>query len=226
MRHHRLTAAVVVVALLTGCAVGGGDDADAEQSAPQGRTIQPGAPGEESRELSAEEVADLALDAEPTEADVRFMQHMIAHHVQALQMTRLVPDRTSREDVPLFAERIDLSQEEEIDAMRMWLETHDQDVPSLLPGHDHGDGDAGHDDMPGMLTEDELLALEDAEGEEFDRLFLESMIYHHLGAIEMVQELFDAGGGVEPEIARFANHVVGDQQIEIDRAERMLADIG
>jgi uncharacterized protein (DUF305 family) len=151
------------------------------------------------------------------------MQGMIPHHVQALRMTRLVPERTSREDVPLFAERMDLSQEDEIALMQGWLENRDEAVPSLGAGHDHDGGDAGL--MPGMLTEEELVELEAAEGAAFDRLFLESMIRHHLGATAMVDELFAAGGGQEPEIARFAEHVYSDQQIEISRAEQMLADL-
>jgi uncharacterized protein (DUF305 family) len=207
------TVVAVLAVLAVGCADAAADDAE---DAPT--VIQPGAPGEASREL--DEVPELT-PAEHTEADVEFMQGMIAHHVQALRMTRLVPERTAREDVPLFAERMDVSQEAELDLMRGWLEERDEDVPSLSTGHEH------HDDelMPGMLTEDELLELEAAEGETFDRLFLEGMLRHHQGALVMVDELFAAGGGLEPEIQQFATHVAADQSIEMDRMVTMLDEL-
>jgi uncharacterized protein (DUF305 family) len=228
-RLSGLMAAVAASALLVGCTSGSAEepepaaDASADETAAP-RVLQPGAPGQPNRELTEDELARLDLTVEHTEADVAFMQGMIPHHVQALRMTRLVPDRTSREDVPLFAERIDVSQVDEIDLMKRWLEERDEDVPSLLAPHDHGDGDA--ELMPGMLTEEEFEELEAASGEQFDRLFLEAMIRHHLGAITMVQDLYAQDGGQEPEISQFANHVLSDQAIEIDRAERMLAELG
>jgi uncharacterized protein (DUF305 family) len=229
---HRLPAVVLAVALLlAGCSAAAEEEPESaapasSEEASTSRMVQPGAPGEGSRELSEEEIAELDLDVEHTEADVAFMQDMMAHHVQALRMTRLVDDRTSREDVPLFAERIDLAQEEEIDLIRNWLEARDEEVPSLLGDHAHGGhGDDDGEPMPGMLTEEEFEQLEAAEGEEFDRLFLQAMIYHHDGAIQMVHELYAADGGVEPELRTFANHVASDQEIEIGRAQEMLADI-
>lgn len=215
----------MVVLVLAGCT--GQDDGAAGPP----RLLQGGPPGEASRELTPEELADaeaqLAEQSAPTDADVAFVQGMILHHVQALRMTRLVPDRTSRDDVPLFAERIDVSQEDELDLMRNWLEERGEASPGLLGDHDHGDDHVGADDelMPGMLTEQELLELESASGETFDRLFLEAMIHHHLGALVMVDDLIDAGGGQEPELARFVNHVYSDQSIEISRAEAMLAEL-
>lgn len=197
-----------------------GDDGDDAEGAAAPTIVQPGAPGEPST------ILDEMPDAEPIEhtaADTAFMQGMIAHHVQALRMTRLVPDRTDRDDIPLFAERMDVSQEAEIGLMRSWLEARDEDVPSLSADHDHGLGDG--ELMPGMLTEDELLALEAAEGAAFDRLFLESMIRHHEGALAMVDQLFEEGGGQEPEIAQFAQHVQADQSIELGRMHTMLAEL-
>lgn len=218
-----------VVAL--GCTSVAADQEAQDGSAP--RVVQPGAPGTPSRELTPEEAAELPAAPEHTDADVAFMQGMIAHHVQALRMTRLVPTRSAREDIPLFAERMDLSQEDEIGLMQRWLEARGEEVPSLLDGHAaHGHDAHGHGDgageavlMPGMLTEEELLALEDADGEAFDRLFLESMIRHHLGALQMVDELWQAGGAQELEIARFAEHVYGDQEIELARMYAMLAEL-
>jgi uncharacterized protein (DUF305 family) len=220
----RAVAVVASVALLSGCAAAN-DVPDPEASPP--RIIQPGAPGEPSRELTQGELDEIEAELQRyTEADVAFMQGMIAHHVQALRMTRMVPSRTSREDVPLFAERMDLSQEEEIAQMRRWLEERDEEVPSLLAAHEHGE-DVAHDGglMPGMLTEEELAELEAAHGEEFDRLFLEAMVRHHLGALQMVDDLYAADGGLEPEISRFAQHVYADQGIELSRMYDMLAAI-
>jgi uncharacterized protein (DUF305 family) len=223
MAHRSGMAALAIACLLlVGCAADGVEERT--DAAP--RIIQPGAPGEPNREMTPEELEELAAELQRyTEADVAFMQGMIAHHVQALRMTRMVPSRTAREDVPLFAQRMDLSQEDEIALMRRWLEERGEEVPSLLAAHEHGDGDVAHEGalMPGMLTEDELAELEAATGEEFDRLFLESMIRHHLGALQMVDELWAADGGVEPEIARFAQHVYADQGIELSRMGDMLA---
>jgi uncharacterized protein (DUF305 family) len=223
---------VAVGALLLGCSgAADAEDEEAQAASPEApRIIQPGAPGEESRELDPSELEAIDFSAY-TDADVEFMQGMIPHHVQALRMTSMVPSRTAREDVPLFAERMDISQEDEITLMRDWLEERDEEVPSLLADHDHGDGlDAmgEHDGelMPGMLTEEEMAALEAADGEEFDRLFIESMMLHHMGALQMVQDLFDSDGGQEPEIAQFANHVYSDQEIEILRMIDMLEDLG
>jgi uncharacterized protein (DUF305 family) len=233
MRHRRFvpTVAVLAAALLTACSGADAEPADEpEASAP---IVQPGAPGEPS-----ELVDELPEAEEPrhTEADVAFMQGMIPHHVQALRMTRLVPERTAREDVPLFAERMDISQEDELTLMRDWLEERDEEVPLLSVPHDHPDADQDLEGaveakmdgpmMPGMLTEDELLALEAAEGEEFDRLFLEAMIRHHEGALTMVDELFEAGGGQGTEVFQFAGHVRSDQEIEISRMQDMLEDLG
>jgi uncharacterized protein (DUF305 family) len=237
MAPRSFAAVLTATLLLTGCSTAVSDEdgsasAVADEPTDGPRIIQPGAPGEPSRELSPQELAEIDFEVPHTDADVAFMQGMIPHHVQALRMTRLVPGRTGRDDVPLFAERMDLSQEDEIALMRRWLEERDEEVPSLLTSHtgDMADMDMDGMDagelMPGMLTEQELAELEAATGEEFDRLFLEAMTRHHLGAIAMVEELYASDGAQEPEIARFANHVYADQQIEISRAEEMLAQIG
>jgi uncharacterized protein (DUF305 family) len=223
MSRRSSVAAVAALALLAGCTSGGAED---ETGADGPTVLQAGAPGEPNRELTPEEAEALDVTIEHTEADVAFVQGMIPHHVQALRMTRLVPTRTSREDVPLFAERIDLSQEDEIDVMRRWLEARGEEVPNLGAGHDM-EGMEGMDGelMPGMLTEEELLELEAASGEEFDRLFLDAMIRHHLGAMQMVEDLYEQDGGQEPELSRLANHIYSDQSIEISRAQGMLAEI-
>lgn len=178
-----------------------------------------------------------------TDADVRFMQHMMGHHAQALVMTSLVPDRTHREAIRTIAQRIAVSQRDEIAMMRRWLERRHQTVPEVvtdfrrrpadtmgamgghdMPGHDMPAHDAdAHALMPGMLTADQLAQLERASGAEFDRLFLQFMIRHHEGALAMVSALFATqGAGEEPELFRFASDVDADQRAEIRRMRALL----
>lgn len=169
-----------------------------------------------------------------TDADARFMTGMIAHHAQALQMTGLVFARTGREDVRLLSRRIELSQQEEIRAMRRWLIDRGLPAPdptALAPGHDAMAGMAmahdsipAHETMPGMLTADQLVQLARASGPAFDRLFLEDMIRHHQGALQMVAALLATPGAAqEPETFRFASDVDADQRAEIARMQAMLA---
>ena len=211
-----LSAAAVLAAgalALTGCS----SDEDAEAAASDARVVQLGAPGETNRELSPEEIEALELP-EASEEDVAFVQGMVPHHEQALQMTSLVPDRAANERIVLFAERMDISQKDEIRLMQDWL---------VARGDIFGDEDHHHSGelMPGMLTEEEMAALRAAEGEEFDQLFLEGMIGHHLGAIQMVEDLLGSdGGGSDPEIFQLAQHIDSDQRIEIDRMQQLLAE--
>jgi uncharacterized protein (DUF305 family) len=182
--------------------------------------VQPGAPGEATKTLSADELARFAAPLH-TPADVFFMQGMIHHHAQALRMTALVPKRTASSRLPLLAERIDLSQEAEIEQMQRWLLARHEAVPVLHREHGHAHG-IGLGKMPGMLSERELRQLERAEGRAFDQLFLRSMIRHHQGALTMVQQLYAAGGGQESEADSFARHVEADQEIEIARMQQLL----
>ncbi|MFL5384010.1 MAG: DUF305 domain-containing protein [Longimicrobiaceae bacterium] len=154
-------------------------------------------------------------------ADVHFMQGMIGHHAQALEMTSLVADRSRRADLRLLAERIQLSQQSEIAAMQNWLRTRGEPVPCLEPGHQHGGME--HMLMPGMASPEQMARLAAATGAEFDRLFLETMIRHHQGALTMVAELLSTpGSGQEPELFRLASDVDADQRAEIARMEAML----
>jgi uncharacterized protein (DUF305 family) len=188
--------------------------------------VQPGAPGEAGRTLAAGE-ATAAGQRGHSAADVRFMQGMIPHHAQALEMTALVPERTRREDVRLLARRIELSQKDEIALMQRWLAERGEEVPGLDDHHGHHGAGEDHAMMPGMLTAAEMRTLAGASDAEFDRLFLEFMIRHHEGALVMVEELFASGGaGEDGEIFQFAAHVDGDQRIEITRMRRMLATVG
>ncbi|HEY8544978.1 MAG TPA: DUF305 domain-containing protein, partial [Acidimicrobiales bacterium] len=150
-----------------------------------------------------------------TPADTRFVQDMIAHHQQALGMVDLVPGRTARDDIPVLAERIRVSQEDEIARLETWLTDHGEDVPAP-------DAHEAHEGMPGMATPEQLTLLRSSSGAAFDGLFLELMIAHHQGAIEMVAQLYEDGGGLEPMVDDLARDIEADQSIEIGRMQELL----
>jgi uncharacterized protein (DUF305 family) len=212
-------AGLAVVALIAALVALLGEDSSGSADDGSGpRIVQAGAPGEPTRELTPEEAAEFEPPA-PTEADVWFMQGMIHHHGQALEMTDLVPARHRSDDIVLIARRIELSQRTEIVRMKQWLRAHDERVPGG-PAHDHASMGPL---MPGMLTTAQFDRLEAVRGAQFDRLFLELMIQHHRGALVMVRELRGAGGAVEVEAGNFATDVEADQRIEITRMREMLA---
>jgi uncharacterized protein (DUF305 family) len=190
--------------------------------------IQPGAPGEASRAVDA----STQRPPQATEADIRFMQGMIHHHAQALDMTDLIADRTQDPDMQKLGMRIRVSQTDEIKMMQRWLEARGQQAPDPRThrGHDMADmpGMEGMDHdvmMPGMLTKEEMARLAAAKGPAFDRLFLEGMIKHHGGALTMVKELFATpAAGQQADIFAFASDVEADQQMEIDRMTAMLKE--
>jgi uncharacterized protein (DUF305 family) len=182
--------------------------------------VQPGAPGEPTHVIDAATAADLSA-VQHTAADVRFMQAMIGHHAQALEMTALLPARTERDDMRLLGQRIEASQADEMELMRQWLADRGAEVPA--PHAHHGAGAAL---MPGMLTPEEMSRLAGSKGAEFDRLFLEMMIKHHQGALVMVRDLFaTAGAGQEADIFAFTSDVDADQRIEIARMGYMLQEL-
>ena len=153
-----------------------------------------------------------------TPADVRFMQGMIGHHAQALEMTALVPSHSSSDAIRKLAQRIELSQADEIKMMQDWLTRRGQQVPD--PHAHHAPGATL---MPGMLTAEEMARLGEAKGPAFDRLFLEFMIKHHEGALTMVKDLFaQPGAGQESDVFAFASDVDADQRMEIDRMRAAL----
>lgn len=150
-----------------------------------------------------------------TEADVHFMHMMIPHHAQALEMTALVASRAGSEGVRQMALRMEISQRDEIAWIERWLRARGEPLPEAHH--------AGMMLMPGMLTPEEMDLLRAARGEEFDRLFLESMIRHHLGAVSMVEQLFaTSGAGQDSDVFQFANDVQTDQTIEIERMGALL----
>ncbi len=166
-----------------------------------------------------------------TAADVRFMQGMIGHHAQALVMTALIPDRTTRTDIRALGERIEVSQKDEIKMMQQWLRDRHQTVPDPNAPHAHHmdmPGMAIADTlMPGMLTADQVAELAKTRGSEFEKLFLKDMIRHHEGALTMVASLLGTtGSGQEPEVFRFAAEVDSDQRAEIARMSALLDQLG
>ena len=184
----------------------------------QAPIIQPGLPGQPGRIISAEEASDLA-GIRYSAGDVMFLQGMISHHAQAMEMSALVDSRTNREPMRLLGQRISLSQEDEISMMQDWLSDRGLEAPSA-DAH-HGDG---FQLMLGMLSADQIAELVESEGDEFDRLFLGLMIEHHEGALEMVDNLLDQQGAAQdPVLYAFTSDVTSDQGAEIDRMDAMLA---
>jgi uncharacterized protein (DUF305 family) len=152
-------------------------------------------------------------------ADVRFMQNMIGHHAQAILMAGLAPSHDASENVLKLAQKIDISQRDEIAFMKQWLTERNQAVPDSTQAHAMM--------MPGMLTPAQLVQLEAARGREFDRLFLDFMIRHHEGALQMVEELFRTPNAAQDsDIFRFVTDVDADQRDEILVMEKLLATIG
>ena len=151
------------------------------------------------------------------------MQGMIAHHAQALDMAGLVPSRSSHPGVKLLAERIDVSQRGEIDLMRRWLRKRGQAVPAPDA---NAHAVTGHGElMPGMLTHEQLLQLAAARGTAFDRLFLQQMIRHHEGALQMVSQLLATNRNLDAETFRFVSDVDADQRAEIQRMQSLLRSL-
>lgn len=202
-------------------------DSSGEAAAPDAPlVVQPGAPGQPSRVLTREESRyDGGLGY--TDADVAFMQGMIAHHAQALDMSALVPEKTRRRDINLLAQRIITSQKSEIGLMESWLKARGEDVPSEHAHHMMMSGEGQMAPMPGMLTGKQMEELQEATGEEFERLFLTYMISHHEGALTMVEALFDTPGAAQDsDMFRIADDVDADQRMEIDRMQAMLRSTG
>jgi uncharacterized protein (DUF305 family) len=167
-----------------------------------------------------------------TAADVSFMQGMIAHHAQAVLMASMVPTHEAGADIRRLAERIDVSQRDEMAMMQRWLRERGQTVPDPQPPGEHAEHagmdmtgmDMANGLMPGMLTPAQLAQLGRATRAEFDRLFLTFMIQHHQGALTMVERLFSSqGAGQDVTIFRFASDVGADQTTEIERMQSMLS---
>jgi uncharacterized protein (DUF305 family) len=187
----------------------------------QAPIIQPGSPGEAARELSADEAIRIANTSHSPD-DTRFMQDMIPHHHQALEMAALVADRTNRPELIDVAGRIDVSQADEIEFMQNWLRDRGEHVP------DPTSHDAMHTThkMAGMATPEQMAELAASEGTEFDRLFLTLMITHHEGAVKMVEELLkQPGAAYDPVLFEFTADITNDQTAEIERMNTLLVGL-
>ncbi|HTG90997.1 MAG TPA: DUF305 domain-containing protein [Pyrinomonadaceae bacterium] len=195
----------------------------AQQADPQTPVVvQPGAPGQPTRTLPPSTRATLP----PYSAkDAEFMQGMIMHHEQAVEMTALIESHTDNKDLRSLGARIRHSQSDEIKFMKRWLETRSQST-SMPMHHMPGMDMSSHNMlMPGMLTAKQMDALRKAKGAEFDRLFLTGMIQHHDGALIMVKDLFDtAGAGQDAELFNFATDVDSGQRAEIRIMQTMLGE--
>jgi uncharacterized protein (DUF305 family) len=173
--------------------------------------------------IASPTAAAQAAGAANDTADVHFMQGMIMHHAQAIQMVNLIADHTTTPDMPLLGQRIAISQRDEIRLMQTWLRDHHEMAPDSL-GHMAMPGMAmGGMLMPGMLTPPQMSALAAAKGPAFDRMFLEGMIHHHEGALVMVKQLLATNGAAQTsEIFQFASNVDADQRAEIKRMQALL----
>ena len=183
--------------------------------------IQPGAPGEPARELSADKAIEIA-DTGHSPDDVQFMQDMIPHHHQAVEMAALVAERTNRPELIDAAGRIDASQADEIAFMQQWLRERGERVPDPTAHH------AMHTDhtMAGMATPEQMAELAASKGTAFDRLFLTLMITHHEGAVKMVEELLEQpGSAYDPVLFEFTTDVTNDQEAEIERMNALLVSL-
>lgn len=209
--HALLAAALLGPVALVGC---GGSGAAPEEATPA---------------LADDDVARLeALYQARTDstrmnvhdADVRFMSGMIHHHAQALVMSRLAPENDASSSIRTLTARIINAQTDEIFVMQRWLRDRDRPVPEV-----HADGQmaGGHMHMAGMLTEEQLDELRAARGAEYDRLFLEYMIQHHNGAVDMVDVLFATDGAAQDDfVFKLASDIQVDQRTEVARMQRML----
>ena len=222
MNRHRPLAAIAIASFLNLSVY-------AQQSAPkQPVIVQPGAPGQPTRTLPASTRPTLP----PTSAaDIQFMQHMIMHHAQAVEMTALINSHTENKDVRSLGARISRSQSDEIKFMQRWLAARGQPTePPMqhnMPGHNMPGMDMSKHEMlmPGMLTAKQMDALRNAKGQEFDRLFLTGMIQHHNGALIMVKDLFNtAGSGQDAELFNFVTDVDTGQRAEIKIMQTMLGE--
>ena len=192
----------------------------AQQSAP---IVQPGAPGKPGKHLTA--ATARTPPRPPSKADVDFMQGMIMHHSQAVEMVALLRTRGKSPTLKSFGEKISISQTDEIGYMKRWLEARGKPTTMQMDHSKMGAADMKNMNMlmPGMLTPEQMEALRKAKGSEFDHLFLVGMIQHHNGALTMVKDLFNtAGAGQDAELFNFATDADNTQRAEIHIMETML----
>jgi uncharacterized protein (DUF305 family) len=198
----------------------------AQSSGTRPVVVEPGAPGQPTKALPA--------DTKPTlppvgRADVEFMQGMIMHHSQAVEMTALIDSHTDNKALTMLGAKISSSQTDEIRFMQRWLAARGEstEMPGAMPGMPDMDMNGNAMKlMPGMLSPAQMEALRNARGAEFDRLFLTGMIQHHNGALVMVKDLFNTrAGGQDADLFNFATDADNTQTAEIKIMQKMLDGI-
>ncbi|GAA3948853.1 DUF305 domain-containing protein [Actinomadura viridis] len=220
--RQRIALVAMTSALVAGVLGGCSGGEEPEKAAPKSTMLVPGKPGEPNKTaMMASEPAK-----PPVAAEVRFVEMMIPHHRQALEMAVLAPERASGEQVKSLAERINLGQKVEISAMEAWLRRNAPKASGGQGGHGgHGGASApatagSHAGMPGMATPEQMERLKAARGTEFDRLFLTLMITHHQGALTMVKDAIDKGNDLF--VQELVRDVRSSQQAEIDRMRALM----
>jgi len=223
-RWTAATLSAFVLVVVTGCTSGGTESgaeidpsasSQAAAASPTGpKMLQPGRPGETASTLAPD--AELP-DPEWTGSDVAFMQMMIPHHAQALEMAALAKTRADDEQVKAVARRISAAQGPEVIAMSSWLRARGLEVAA--GGHEQEHGDTAMM-MPGMLSEPEMRQLASSRGARFDRLFLEGMMSHHEGAVQMAGAV--AVEGIDIQVSEVAAEVDVGQTAEIGRMRELL----
>src|SRR5215467_4841419 len=189
-RHHLIHSPTAISILLLALSGNFLIEALAKQTDPaKAVVVQPGAPGQPTKTLPPSTRAKLPPRSR---ADVEFMQGMIMHHSQAVEMTALISSHTENKALGALGAKISRSQTDEIAFMQRWLAARGESLRMTMPGMDMSPYQMLL--MPGMLTKEQMEALRKARGAEFDRLFLTGMIQHHGGALTMVQDLFDTAG--------------------------------
>ena len=222
--HPSQGARIVCCAWVAAVLLYGGLTISAEAQQPSTvPVVQPGAPGTPSKTLPPSTTGVLPQNSH---ADIEFMQGMIMHHAQAVEMTALIPSHTQNPKIRSLGARISLSQSDEMKFMKRWLAARGQPESMARPGMPDMDmTGAPRHDMPGMLTPAQMDALRHASGAKFDDLFLTGMIQHHNGALIMVKDLFDhPGAGQDAELFDFATDVDNTQRAEIKIMQNLLKE--
>ncbi|MFF5155991.1 DUF305 domain-containing protein [Streptomyces sp. NPDC000348] len=202
IRRAGLVATAVAASLvLAACGGDGGSDS--------------GSAAQTSASAGAEDTAGAHNDQ-----DVDFAQGMIPHHQQALQMARMAAAQASSAEVKDLAARIEKAQDPEIETMSGWLEAWGEDVPSSMPGMDHGMDHSGGSDMPGMMDTEDMDQLMDTSGKDFDTMFLTMMVEHHEGAVEMATT--EKEKGRYGPARKMADDIITAQNAEIEEMNELL----
>ncbi|GAA0306075.1 DUF305 domain-containing protein [Kineococcus aurantiacus] len=227
-RAAALGAAATLSLLLAAC--GGGDTGSMDHSSMASESSE----SSESSTTSPSPSAGAAggVDAEHDDQDVAFAQMMIVHHQGALEMAQLATTRASSQEVKDLAAGISAAQEPEMEAMSSWLAAWGAPAtaaPSTggmdgMEGMDHSSTGGSASGMPGMMTEEQMTRLQDATGADFDRMFLQMMVEHHTGAVQMARTEQEQGSN--PQALELADSIVTSQTAEIQRMEQLLTTLG